>query len=245
ANVPGRGYSFVVPVTSRSLQTEDIKPSSGRRMPARLMRMLGRRDAVGAIQLKLAEQKFVTIVGPGGIGKTTVAVAVAHEMSAIFDGQVHLLDLRALDGPALVAQAIATSLGMSVQTNNVVPALINRLQERPALIILDCCEHLVDGASAVAEELIRRIPTLHLLATSREAMRVEGEHVYELGGLECPAEDSGLSARDASQYPSVQLLVDRVRAVRSDFELTDADAPIAARICRRLDGIPLAVELTA
>jgi predicted ATPase/DNA-binding winged helix-turn-helix (wHTH) protein len=245
ANVPGRGYSFVVPVTSRSLQTEDFKPSSGRRMPARLMRMLGRRDAVGAIQLKLAEQKFVTIVGPGGIGKTTVAVAVAHEMSAIFDGQVHFVDLSALDGASLVAPAIAASLGVSVQTNNVVPALINRLQERPALIILDCCEHLVDGASAVAEELIRRIPTLHLLATSREAMRVEGEHVYELGGLECPVEDSGLSARDALQYPSVQLLVGRVRAVRSDFELTDADAPVAARICRRLDGIPLAIELAA
>jgi predicted ATPase len=120
---------------------------------------------------------------------------------------------------------------MSVQTSNVVPALIDRLQERPTLIILDCCEHLIEGASAVAEELICRVPTLHLLATSREAMRVEGEHVYELGGLECPVEDGSLSARDALQYPSVQLLVDRVRAARSDFHLTDADAPTAAGIC--------------
>src|SRR6266702_573601 len=222
-----------------------LKPSLRSRLPARLMRMLGRRDTLAAIQMKLAEQKFVTIVGPGGIGKTTVAVAVAHEMSATFNGATHFVDLSALGGARLVAPAVAATLGVSVQTNNVVPALIDRLQERPTLIILDCCEHLIDGASAVAEELIRRVPTLHLLATSREAMRVEGEHVYELGGLECPAEDSSLSARDALQYPSIQLLVDRVRAVRSDFELTDADAPTAARICRRLDGIPLAIELAA
>jgi predicted ATPase/DNA-binding winged helix-turn-helix (wHTH) protein len=246
ANVPGQGYSFVVPVTSRSSQaSEDLKPSSMPRMPARLMRMLGRRDAVAAIQMKLAEQKFVTIVGPGGIGKTTVAVAVAHEMSAIFDGQVHFVDLSALGDASLVAPAVATSLGVSVQTSNVVPALIDRLRERPTLIILDCCEHFVDGASAIAEELICNVPTLHLLATSREAMRVEGEHVHELAALGCPPEDGSLSAHDVLQYPAVQLLVDRVRAVRSDFELADAHAPIAARICRRLDGIPLAIELAA
>ena len=246
ANVPGRGYSFVVPVTSLSSPTSgDFKPSSRSRLPARLMRMLGRRDALAAIQMKLAEQKFVTIVGPGGIGKTTVAVAVAHEMSATFNGQVHFVDLSALGGASLVAPAVAAALGVTVQTNNVVPALIDRLQERPTLIIFDCCEHLIDGASAVAEELIRHVPTLHLLATSREAMRVEGEHVYELCALTCPPEDNSLSAHDVLQYPAVQLLVDRVRAVRGDFELVDADAPIAAEICQRLDGIPLAIELAA
>src|SRR5260221_1677581 len=245
-NVPGRGYSFVVPVTSLSSPTsEDIKLSSRSRLPARLMRMLGRRDALAAIQMKLTEQKVVTIGGPGGSGKTTVAVAVAHEMSATFNSQIYFVDLSALGGASLIAPAVAAALGVSVQTNNVVPALIDRLQERPTLIILDCCEHLIDGVSAVAEELIRRVPTLYLLATSREAMRVEGEHVFELDGLECPMEAGSLSALDALQYPSVQLLVDRVRAVRSDFELTDADAPTAVGICRRLDGIPLAIELAA
>lgn len=246
ANVPGRGYSFVVPVTSFSPPASgDFNPSSKSRLPARLMRMLGRGAALAEIQMKLAEQKFVTIVGPGGIGKTTVAVAVAHEMSGNFNGQIYFVDLSALGGASLVAPAVATALGVSVRTNNVVPALIDRLQEGPTLIILDCCEHLIDAASALAEELIRRVPTLHLLATSREAMRVEGEHVYELCELACPPEDSRLSAHETLQYPSVQLLVDRVRAVRSDFELTDADAPTAARICRRLDGIPLAIELAA
>jgi predicted ATPase len=246
ANVPGRGYSFVVPVTSISSPiSRDVKLPSSSRLPARLMRMLGRKDALAAIQLKLAKQKFVTIVGPGGIGKTTLAVAIAHEMSAVFDSQVHFVDLGALGDASLVAPAVATALGLSVQTNDVLPALIDRLQERPTLIILDCCEHVIEAASAVAEELIRRVPTLHLLATSREAMRVEGEHVYELCALAYPPEDRGLLARDALQYPAVQLLVDRVRAVRSDFELVDADASVAAGICRRLDGIPLAIELAA
>jgi predicted ATPase len=209
------------------------------------MRMLGRRDALAAIQMKLAEQRFVTIVGPGGIGKTTIAVAVAHEMSGIFNSQVHFVDLGALGGASLVAPAVAAALGVSVHTNNVVPALIDRLQQRPTLIILDCCERLIDGASAVAEELIRRVPTLRLLATSREVMRVEGEHVYELCALACPSEDCSASAREALQYPAVQLLVDCVRAVRGDFELVDADALTAAAICRRLDGIPLAIQLAA
>jgi predicted ATPase/DNA-binding winged helix-turn-helix (wHTH) protein len=246
ANVPGRGYSFVVPVTSLSSQMSgDINPSSRSRVPARLMRMLGRSDALAAIRMKLVEQKFVTIVGPGGIGKTTVAVAVANEMSTTFNGRIYFVDLSALGGASLVPPAVAAALGLSVQTNNVVPALIDRLQERPTLVVLDGCEHLIDGVSGLAEQLICRVPTLHLLATSREAMRVEGEHVYELCALACPPEAGSLSAHDVLQYPAVQLLVDRVRAVRGDFELVDADAPIAAGICRRLDGIPLAIELAA
>src|SRR5882672_7094868 len=115
ANVPGRGYSFVVPVTSLSQPpSEDLKPPSRFRLPARLMRMLGRRDALAAIQMKLAEQRFVTIVGPGGIGKTTVAVAVAHEMRATFNSQIHFVDLSALGGASLVAPAMAAALGVSV-----------------------------------------------------------------------------------------------------------------------------------
>jgi predicted ATPase/DNA-binding winged helix-turn-helix (wHTH) protein len=246
ANVPGRGYSFVVPVTSLSSPPpEDAKLSSRSRLPARLTRMLGRKDELSAIQVKLAEQKFVTIVGPGGIGKTTAAIAIAHEMSAIFNSEVRFVDLGAMADASLVAPAIAAALGIPVQTNDVLPALIGRLREGPTLVIFDCCEHLIEGASSVAEELIRHVPTLHLLATSREAMRVEGEHVYELSALACPPEDNGLSAREAQQYPAVQLLVDRVRAMGGGFDLADSDASVAAQICRRLDGIPLAIELAA
>src|SRR5260370_3056337 len=104
------------------------------------------------------------MVGAGGIGKTSIAVAVAQELSAIFNGQIRFVDLSALGGASPVAPALAAALGVSVQTNNVVPALIDRLQERPTLIILDCCEHLIDGASAVREELIRPAPAVHFRA---------------------------------------------------------------------------------
>jgi predicted ATPase/DNA-binding winged helix-turn-helix (wHTH) protein len=246
ANVPGRGYSFVVPVTSLSPpKPEDLIPSSTSRLPARLMRMLGRRDALAAIQMKLAEQKFVTIVGPGGIGKTTVAISIAHEMRPVFDGQIRFLDLSPLGDASLIAPAVANLFGLAVQTYDVVPALIERLREAPTLLVLDGCEHLIEGAAALAEKLFHRVPTLHLLATSREAMRVEGENVHELAALACPPEDHRMSASCALEYPAVQLLVDRVQAVSGHFELADADAPIAAGICRRLDGIALAIEFVA
>jgi predicted ATPase len=207
--------------------------------------MVGRKHAIATIQAKLAAQRFVTIVGPGGIGKTTVAVAVAHEMRSVFSSQIRFVDLGSLGSAPLVAPALAASLGLVIQTDDVVPALIDRLLEVPTLLVLDGCEHVIDGVSALFEKLFQRVPTLHLLATSREAMRVEGEYVYELPALTCPPENAGVSAKDTLQYPAVQLLVDRVRAVRGHFELTDNDALLAAGICRRLDGIALAIELVA
>ena len=245
ANVPGRGYSFIVPITSPSVDTSEIDLAPRSWLPAHLTRMVGRKDAIATIQAKLAAQKFVTIVGPGGIGKTTVAVAVAHEMHSTFDGRVRFVDLSPLGDASLVASAVASSFGLAIRTNDVVPALIEHLLEAPTLLVLDGCEHLIDGASALAEKLFCRVPALHLLATSREALRVEGENVHELAVLGCPPDDQEISASRALEYPAVQLLVDRVRAVRGQFELVDADAPIAAGICRRLDGIALAIELAA
>jgi predicted ATPase/DNA-binding winged helix-turn-helix (wHTH) protein len=245
ATVPGRGYSFIVPVTSTVSQTSEPRSISRSVLPARLTRMVGRKDAITGIQIELTTHKFITIVGPGGIGKTTVAVAIAHEMRPIFNGQVRFLDLSPLGDASLIAPAVATLFGLAVQTDDVVPALIERLRAAPTLLVLDGCEHLIEGAAALAEELFHRVSTLHLLATSREAMRVEGENVHELAALACPPEDHRMSASGALEYPAVQLLADRVRATSGHFELAEADAPIAAGICRRLDGIALAIEFAA
>jgi predicted ATPase/DNA-binding winged helix-turn-helix (wHTH) protein len=244
-NVPGRGYSFVVPMDSPALHGSEIEPASRPALPARLMRMVGRKEAVGALQTKLVEQKFVTIVGPGGIGKTTVAVALAHEMRAIFDDRIHFVDLGPLGDASLVTSAVAMAFGLGMQTGDILRALIDRLQGAPTLLVLDGCEHLIGPVSTLAEKLLERAPFLHLLATSREAMRVEGENVHELSALAYPPEGSAISAEDALQYPAVQLLVDRVRALRGQFELTGDNAPLAAKLCQRLDGIALAIELAA
>jgi DNA-binding winged helix-turn-helix (wHTH) protein len=182
ANVPGRGYSFIVPITSPSESSEIDVPARSW-LPARLTRMVGRKDAIASIQAKLVAQKFVTIVGPGGLGKTTVAVAVAHEMRSAFDGRVRFVDLSHLGEASLVAPAVASSFGLAIQSNDVVPALVDRLLEAQTLLVLDGCEHLIDAASVLAERLFCSVPTLHLLATSREAMRVEGENVFELAAL--------------------------------------------------------------
>jgi predicted ATPase/DNA-binding winged helix-turn-helix (wHTH) protein len=244
ANVPGRGYRFTVPVGMSSPAAETERPARSA-LPARLARMVGRKDTVTAIKAKLDAQRFVAIVGPGGIGKTTVAVAVAHEMRAIFNGRVCFVDVGSLGSALLVAPAVAASFGLVIQTDDVVPALVGRLLEAPTLLVLDGCEHVIDGVSVLAEKLFQRVPTLHLLATSREAMRVEGECVYELSALACPPDNVEASARSVLQYPAVQLLVDRVQAVRGHFEFTDKDAPLAGAICRRLDGMALAIELVA
>ena len=208
------------------------------------MRMLGRNDALAAIQMKLAEQKFVTIVGPGGIGKTTVAVTVAHEMSAIFQGQVHFVDLSALSGASLIAPAVAAALGVSVQTNNVVPALIDRLQERRTLIILDCCEHLIDGASVIAEELIRRVPTLHLsrpagrrcaskMNMSMSSVRLNALRKRTACRLTTPCNIPLFNCWSTACGPC---------EVTAGWSMRMRRSP---KNCRRLDGIPSAIELAA
>src|ERR1700752_4308950 len=117
-------------------------------------------------------------------------------MHSIFNGRVRFVGLSPLHA-SLVAPAVASSFGLAVQTNDVLPALIDHLLEAPTLLVLDSCEHLIDEASAIAEKLFCRVPTLHILATSREALRVEGEHVHELDALACPPDDQGISASHA------------------------------------------------
>ena len=207
--------------------------------------MVGRDDTVRALTQQLQEWRFVSIVGPGGVGKTTVAISVAHALVDGFQGAVFFIDLAALTDPQLVPTAIASALGFMVQTQDPVIGLLAFIGDRKILLVLDNCEHVIGVAAALAERVVSETPQAHVLATSREALRVEGEHVHLLYSLDCPPEDAGLTAMEALRYPAAQLFMERAAASGYGAELSDIDAPIVARSCRRLDGVALAIELAA
>ena len=245
----GQGYCFVAPVTRSSEprlpMTASSKPGQAHNLPTRLTRMVGRNQTVQEISDQLKTERFVTIAGPGGIGKTTVAVSVGHELLAEFAGAAHFFDLGPLNDPVLVPGAVASTLGLLVQSADPIPGLIAFLRDKRMLLILDSCEHVIETAAVLAERIFEGAPQVHILATSREPLRVEGEHVYRLSPLASPPDDASLTAARALDFPAVQLFVERAIAKGRRFVLNDADAPVVGEICRRLDGMALAIELAA
>jgi predicted ATPase/DNA-binding winged helix-turn-helix (wHTH) protein len=249
ANVPGRGYCFVGRVASSerkfSAPATAAPNAQSRQLPAPLTRIVGRSDTIVTLATRLPEQRFITIVGPGGIGKTTVAVAVADTLVGTFNDGVRFVDLGPIADPARVVSAVAASLGAAIQTENAIQGLISFLRDRRILIVLDNCEHVIETVAALAEGIVRGASGASLLATSREPLRAEGEHVHRLEPLATPAKSQELTATQALAFPAVQLFIERAVATQDTFELTDADAPIVAELCRRLDGIALAIEIAA
>jgi predicted ATPase len=231
-NVPGRGYCFVSPTTGPG------PVATAHAMPSRPRRMVGRDAAVEAISAQLAASRFVTLVGPGGIGKTTVAVTVGHALATSYDS-VCFADLGSLADPRLAPSLLAAALSLVVHSDDVIPSLVASLGDKRMLIILDSCEHVIETVSNLAEAIFERASGVHILATSREALRVKGEHVHRLAPLDCPPTGDALTPAEVLAYSAAQLFADRV------YALPDADAPAVARICTKLDGIPLAIELAA
>src|SRR5271156_2637592 len=250
SNVAGRGYCFVAPVTrSTAARTVPVtNPATAervQRLPPRPARMVGRDDTVRELARQLQVWRFVCIVGPGGIGKTTVAISVAHALIDGFHDAVFFIDLAVLTDPQLVPTAVASALGGTGEKQDPLVGLLAFIGDRKILFVLDNCEHVISVAAALAERVVSEAPQAHILATSREALRAEGEHVHVLHSLECPPEDAGLTALEALRYPAAQLFMERAAASGHGAALSDIDAPIVARSCRRLDGIALAIELAA
>jgi predicted ATPase/DNA-binding winged helix-turn-helix (wHTH) protein len=247
--IAGRGYCFVFPTTHGEAvgqETERAGASEARaKLPSTLARMIGRDETVSDVTEELLSKRFVTIVGPGGIGKSTLAIAIAHQLMEPFDSCVRFVDLSSTTDAQLVPSMVASAVGFVAHATDIVPNLVDFLADKKMLIILDSCEHVIEHAARVADAIFANTPDVYILATSREALRVDGEQVHQLSPLPTPPGDNDLGREAVLWFSAVQLFIERVTASGVRFHLTDADAPVVARICRDLDGIPLAIELAA
>ncbi len=252
-NAAGRGYSFVA--TCTHLETDEpfsLVPSSEPASPARpsplptlLTKVFGRDDIIARLVARLPLERSVTIVGIGGIGKTTLALSVLEVLRPRYADGVCFVDLAPVSDPALVPSALAAALRLPVGSNEPIPALVNALSQRRMLILLDNCEHVVEVAATLAEAIGRGAPGVHILATSRVPLRSRGERIQRLTPLETPPASPVLGRDDALQYSAVQLFVDRASAAVDEFQVSDENAWAIGEICRKLDGIALAIEMAA
>jgi predicted ATPase/DNA-binding winged helix-turn-helix (wHTH) protein len=248
ANIPIRGYRFVAPVTLERKPPVPPPPTEARPrnyLPTPLTRIIGRDDTVAALPTQLARRRLLTIVGPAGMGKTAVAIAVAGTVRSSYPDGVWFVGLSSLPGPDLVPSAVIAALGISLSGGNLVSGLTAWLRNKQALIVLDSCEHVISAAASIAEVVLKAAPRVCILATSREPLLAEGEWLHRLHSLELPPNATDLTANEAMQYSAVQLFVERAMASADGFDIADADVPAVLEICRSLDGMPLALELAA
>lgn len=242
-NVPGRGYCFVAPVDGASKRS-DAGNQGPHRLPPRPNRLVGRDAVVVMLAEHLTARRFVTLRGPGGIGKTTVAITLAHEFATSFRDGVQFIDLGSLRDSHLVAIAVASALGLLIPVGDPTHRLIEALRDRELLLVLDNCEHVVDAVARLAERIHTQAPAVSILATSRESLEATSEFVVELTPLDIPPEDlpDGL---DLNRYSSARLFTECAVAAGCSLTLSGCESDVVARICRKLDGMPLAIELVA
>lgn len=243
-NTPGRGYRFVEPVKVGPFTGALAGEVPRHNLPARLTRLIGRDRLVRDLARQLANERLATLTGPAGIGKSSVANAVAKILlPACCDG-VRRVDLVTLTDPDHVPAAVAAALDAEVTSTNPLGSLVGALRDKQLLLVLDNCDQFLKGAASLALALLKASRAVHVLATSREPLRTQGEHVHSLAPLACPPADPSITQVRALRFPAFELFVETA-ATFGNYSFSDADAPFIAQICRKLDGIPLAIELAA
>ena len=240
---PGVGYKFDLPVTIQKLSVQQRANSC---VPAALVDLIGRDAVIRELVETIQKYRFVSIVGSGGIGKTSVALAVARRAMERYNDGACFVDFTSVDSQASLLLAVSGPLKLDLIGSSDEGALIGALCKREMLLVLDNCEQVLDQAAALAEAILRDCHHVHILATSREPLRAEGEFVRRLLPLQSPpVGETSLTTAEALKFPAVQLFVQRARSSFPNFGLQDGDGPALAEICNKLDGLPLAIELAA
>ncbi|WP_019971339.1 protein kinase domain-containing protein [Mycobacterium sp. 141] len=229
--------------TWKAESPSSVRPKGN--LPAELTNFIGRRQEIAKIKRLLSASRLVTLTGVGGAGKTRLSLRVAADLQRAFPDGVWLVELAELKDEALLAQTIASTLGLHNRSGRLpTPALVEYLSDKNLLLVLDNCEHLRDGCAMVAEAILHGAAGVRILATSRQALGLTGEYIFQIPTMSMP-DEVRLPPEELGQYEAVTLFVDRATAVQPEFALTEENAETISRICQRLDGIPLAIELTA
>jgi predicted ATPase/DNA-binding CsgD family transcriptional regulator len=215
-------------------------------LPEAMTSFVGRQTEMAAAKLRMSESRLVTLIGAPGVGKTRLAIELAGGARRAFPDGVWMVDLASLNDPTNVAQTVLTTLGVADQsTRSLDEKLIGPLRERLALVLLDNCEHVLEETALLTAWLLRSCHKLHFLATSQEPLDIDGEYTFTLPPLSAPDPRFVPKLEAMSDYESVQLLVERVRAMRPAFEVTEDNRESVTQLCAQLDGLPLAIELAA
>ncbi len=237
AEAPGLPHDFP------PLNTLNAIPNN---LPAQLTSFVGREKEIAEVKQELDAHRLVTLVGPGGTGKSRLSLQVAAHVLDAYPHGVWFIDLSPLSDPELVPQTILSTLGVGEQKGQtVLETLAEFLHDKTLLLLLDNCEHLIEACARLAQAVLKTSPNLRILATSRESLGVSGEVAWHVPSLTLPNPRDLPEANQLTQYESVQLFIDRVQLVSSHFAVNQDNAPAVAQICYRLDGIPLALELAA
>ncbi|PVZ12543.1 MULTISPECIES: winged helix-turn-helix domain-containing protein [unclassified Pseudomonas] len=242
--VPGRGYRFVAPVHSASpAAAMATLPAGGAALPNVATRVIGREATLQALRDQLQRRRFVTLIGPGGGGKTTAALAVANQLAPAFEGGVAFVDLAVAVSRQQVQGMLANALGVSALGDD--PLRLLGPAEGRFLLVLDNCEHVLDDLAEAIETLLQQGPQYRVLVASREPLHAQGEYLHALGPLAVPPAGERLTPSQALAWPAVELFIKRVATHDPDFVLQAADTEAVCSICRKLDGNALALEIAA
>jgi predicted ATPase/DNA-binding winged helix-turn-helix (wHTH) protein len=245
ATIPGRGYKFVAALeSSNPAPARQIALNTSHHIaPPPVRQLLGRVGAIGQISEKLDQTGYVTIVGPGGAGKTSLAVTVAQQSCEAGEA-IAFADLSTLSDPRFVVPAIASALGVSLGFDDPIAGVIEILRSNKMLLIIDNCEHVIAMAATVVERISLEVPAARIIATSREPLRTRHEQIHFLSGLAYPDHTTALSTSDALRFPAIQLFMTKAHGF-GDQEPSDEYIRSVVSICTRLDGLALAIELAA